>query len=422
MDCKGFFNFLFFIYIGLTLILFNLIELISDFFYEEIDIYIEAIEKTWGNYPILDISLTRKNGYKEIILMDLKDINIICDCSHIEEFKLQYKGYCSDYKLEVGCNEYNPNNRASKIYGTKLYVSYYEADYLTLFKRLRNDKGELNSKLCKDGYKRCGYLDMLNNTLCVKEEEICPINNITFNLFANETIKEIITNNTKKDSYIINQLIASEKYYPNIFDINKFSPLYNDEYDYLDKIKNFYKLSKIAIPKYITKSDFFEENELMKGNTPYHFRGKFIYLFHLLYPGMDVQYPIKFISLMKQPFCSIIEIIYFIFKIGLFILFILLIKNKIKKLNKLVIIINIITIIFYLVFMLLNIFRIIAKYYLLGNLISMNISLSFETPTIVLLSLIFLNIIPDCILVIYYSIYIYKNKGGNNIDDPLLVN
>ncbi len=137
---------------------------------------------------------------------------------------------------------------------------------------------------------------------------------------------------------------------------------------------------------------------------------------------MDVQYPIKFISLMKQPFCSIIEIIYFIFKIGLFILFILLIKNKIKKLNKLVIIINIITIIFYLVFMLLNIFRIIAKYYLLGNLISMNISLSFETPTIVLLSLIFLNIIPDCILVIYYSIYIYKNKGGNNIDDSLLVN
>ena len=135
---------------------------------------------------------------------------------------------------------------------------------------------------------------------------------------------------------------------------------------------------------------------------------------------MDVQYPIKFISLMKQPFRSIIAIIHFIFKIGL--LLILLRIYIIQKLNKLEIIINIITIIFYLVFMLLNIFRIIAKYYLLGNLISMNISLSFETPTIVLLSLIFLNIIPDCILVIYYSIYIYKNKGGNNIDDSLLVN
>jgi len=411
MDCKERFNFILFIYIIFTLI-FNFPELISDFSYEEIDIYIEAIEKTWGNYPILDISLTRKNGYKEIILMDLKDINIICDCSHIEEFKLQYKGYCSDYKLEVGCNEYNPNNRASKIYGTKLYVSYYEADYLTLFKRLRNDKGELNSKLCKDGYKRCGYLDMLNNTLCVKEEEICPINNITFNLFANGTIKEIITDNTKKDSYIINQLIASEEYSPNIFDINKFSPLYNDKYDH---IKGFYKLSEIEIP-----SDFFEENELMKGKAPYYFRNKYIYLFHLLYPGMDVQYPIKFISLMKQPFRSIIAIIHFIFKIGL--LFILLRIYIIQKLNKLEIIINIITIIFYLVFMLLNIFRFIAKYYLLGNSISMNISLYIETPTTVLLSLIFLNIIPDCILVIYYSILIYKNKDDNNIDDSLLVN
>ena len=92
--------------------------------YNRIEIYIEEIEKTWNNYPILDISLTRKYGYKEIILMDMKDINIICDSSHIEEFKLQYKGYCSDYKLEVGCNEYNPKNKASKIYGTKYMFLY----------------------------------------------------------------------------------------------------------------------------------------------------------------------------------------------------------------------------------------------------------------------------------------------------------
>jgi len=420
MNCKECFNFLIFSIVFFYL-LFLFFLLFPDFYYEKIDIYIEAIEKTWGNYPILDISLTRKNGYKEIILMDLKDINIICDCSHIEEFKLQYKGYCSDYKLEVGCNEYNPNNRASKIYGTKLYVSYYEADYLTLFKRLRNDKGELNSKLCKDGYKRCGYLDMHNNTLCVKEEEICPINNITFNLFANRTIKEIITDNTQKDSYIINQLIASEKYSPNIFDINKFSPLYKDEYDYYYK-KDFYKLSKIKIPEYIKKSDFFEENELMKGKAPYYFRSESIYLFHLLYPGMDVQYPIKFISLMKQPFRSIIGIIHFIFEIGLFIL-LFFNKIRINKMNKLLIIKNIITIIFYLVFMLLNIFRIIAKYYLIGNLIAMKIiSPIIGTPITVLLSLIFLYIIPDCILVIYNSIIIYKNKDGNNADDSLLVN
>ena len=420
MDCKKCFNFLFFIYIGFTLILFNLIELISDFFYEKIDIYIEAIEKTWGNYPILDISLTRKNGYKEIILMDLKDINIICDCSHIEEFNLQYKGYCSDYKLEVGCNEYNPNNRASKIYGTKLYVSYYEADYLTLFKRLRNDKGELNSKLCKDGYKRCGYLDMLNNTLCVKEEEICPINNITFNLFANGTIKEIITDNTKKDSYIINQLIVSEKNNPNIFDINKFSPLYSDEYD---NKKNYYKLSNIRIPKAIKKSDFFKENELMKGKSPYYFENEYMKLFHVLYPGMNVKYPIIFISLLKQPFRSIFQITHLIFEIGILILIFLLILFS-KKMSKLVIIINIIIIIILLVLMLLNIFIFLAKYYLYENLLSMEIIFYiFNSPTLFLIKLIEF-IFFDFAFSILNIILIYKKKkkNDNNKDDSLLVN
>ena len=382
---------------------------------EKIDMYIKAIEKTWKNYPILDISLTRKNGYKEIILLDLKDINIICDCSHIEEFKLQYKGYCSDYKLELGCNEYNPKNRASKIYGTKLYVSYYEADYLTLFKRLRNDKGELNSKLCKDEYKRCGYLDLLNNTLCVKEEEICPINNISFNLFGNGTIKEIITDNTKKDSYIINRLIASEMNSPNIFDINKFSPLYNDKHDYFE---DHFSLSKITIPKVIKKSDFFEDNELMKGKAPYDFENKNMQLFHLLYPGMNVKYPIKFISLIKH--CSIIGFIHLSLEIG--ILIIIIIQTKNLKKNKLVIIINIIIIIILLAFLLLNIFIFIALYYLYENLISMNISLFGYLSRV--FELIYFIIIDFTlvIVIIFISILIYKEKDDNNIDDSLLVN
>ena len=407
-DCCVIFMFLFFVLI-INLVYYINFFVISYNDNEKIDIYIKAIEKTWKNYPILDISLTRKNGYKEIILLDLKDINIICDCSHIEEFKLQYKGYCSDYKLELGCNEYNPINRASKIYGTKLYVSYYEADYLTLFKRLRNDKGELNSKLCKDEYKRCGYLDLLNNTLCVREEEICPINNISFNLFGNGTIKEIITDNTKKDSYIKNRLIASEMNSPNIFDINKFSPLYNDKHDYFE---DHFSLSKITIPKVIKKSDFFEENELMKGKAPYDFENKNMQLFHLLYPGMNVKYPIKFISLIKH--FSIIKFIHLNLEFG-----ILIIPTQNIKKNKLVIIINIIIIIILLAFLLLNIFIFIALYYLYENLISMNINLSCYYLRV--FELIYFIII-DFMLVIFNSILIYKKKDDNNIDDSLLVN
>lgn len=33
-------------------------------------IYINAVKKTWQNYPILDISLTKKDGYEKIILLN----------------------------------------------------------------------------------------------------------------------------------------------------------------------------------------------------------------------------------------------------------------------------------------------------------------------------------------------------------------
>jgi len=42
----------------------------------------------------------------------------------------------------------------------------------------------------------------------------------------------------------------------NIFEINKFSLLYNDKYDYHYR-EDCYKLSKITNPKVIKKSDFF---------------------------------------------------------------------------------------------------------------------------------------------------------------------
>ena len=167
------------IFFGVNFIHFNLnLSTTNSYNDRYFETYIEAIKRTQNNYPIKDISLTRKSGYKEIILLDMKDIDIFCECSHIDEFKQQYKGQCSDYQLEVGCNEYNPINKASKLHGKKLYVSYYEADYLAFINRLRNDKGDLNNRLCKDGYKRCGYLDRFKNILCVKEDEDCPINNI----------------------------------------------------------------------------------------------------------------------------------------------------------------------------------------------------------------------------------------------------
>ena len=316
-------------------ILLSLINIIFSFSFNSEDIYIKATEKTWNNYPILDISLTRKFGYKEIILMNLKDIDTFCDCSHIEEFKLVYNGGCSDYKLEHGCNEYNPKNKASKLYKTKLYVSYYNVDYLTLISRLRNDMGKLNNQLCKNGFKRCGYLDIFNNIMCVKEEEICPINELNFKLI-NGTIDEIITKNTRKDLYIINQLIVSEIENPSIFDINKFYTLNDKKNNKKENITNekYYKLQNLKIPYSIRKNSFFEENELMKGKTPEWFRNQFVRLYHLIYPGVNIEYSMNSLFLVKKIFREILMFIILFCKILFFSLIIIYKRREMTKITQ----------------------------------------------------------------------------------------
>ena len=124
--------------------------------------------------------------------------------------------------------------------------------------------GKLNNQYYKNGYKKCGYLDIFNNTLCVGEEELCPINEITFKL-NNGSFVDIITNNTKKDLHILNQLVVSEVENPTIFDINKFYTLDDKKSNKTNSIydKNYYKLFPLNLPSNITKNIFYDENDLV---------------------------------------------------------------------------------------------------------------------------------------------------------------
>ena len=177
----------------------------------------------------------------------------------------------------------------------------------------------------------------------------------------------------------------------------------------------------MTIPKVINKSEFFEENEIMKGKAPYYFGNETIKLYHLIYLGMNVKYPFKFTSLLKQSFFSIFQLIYPLSKFVIFLITkIFFFDVKKIKMNKLVKIINIIFIIINLIFMLLNTFILIAKHYLIMNLISMNIWHNYSL-TSANLKLIFLNIIPDFIIVIMNFIIICKNKDDNNLDNSLLI-
>ena len=104
-------------------------------------------------------------------------------------------------------------------------------------------------------------------------------------------------------------------YNPTILDINKFYPLY-DEIEYILLWKKYYLLSKINISVYIRKSTFFEENELIKGIIPDSFGVlEDIELYHLIYPGMKIEYPIKFLSLIKVTISPTFIFIHFFYNI-----------------------------------------------------------------------------------------------------------
>ena len=172
--------------------------------------YIDAIVKTWKYHPIFNISSTQKEGYEKYILFNTEDSDTFCDCTFIDSYSKIISGRCNSIQLDDGCIQYN-KEKASKLNNQELYVSYYDSDYLTLFSRVDGK----NSSLCKDEYKKCGFLDIFKNAFCIKLTETCPINYI----FINET--EIITNNTRKDLPIINRLFISEYKDATIFDINK---------------------------------------------------------------------------------------------------------------------------------------------------------------------------------------------------------
>ena len=249
--------------------------------------YIKTVEKAWEKHPILDISLSKKDGYEKIILLNVENINI-CDCSLVDDYKRIFHDSCNEYKISKGCIEYM-SNKASKIFGTELYAKYYNADYLTLFSRLEN-----NGNICKEGYKRCGYLDDLKNTLCVKEEEICPINYLHFDFIGNKaSIIKITTDNQRKDLPIITSLLISDKKYATIFDINEI-----DFYESEKKENNPFNYKHRLIPfnenyEEINKINFFVDNKLIKGDLKLVKNDSCLYLFKLIYPGNNRDSPLK---------------------------------------------------------------------------------------------------------------------------------
>lgn len=384
------------------------------------DNFLKAIQKVWKKNPILDISLTKKEGYEEITLMHWNIDNYLCECSHVDDYETNYNEQCNDFHIEKGCYEYNKYNNSTKLYNTTLYVLYYKADYLTLYKRIRTDKGD--GKLCKYGYKKCGYLDSLNNVFCIneKKKEICPINELFFLYGDDGKINKIKTNNKDKELPVFNQLIVSENEKATILDIGEFFTLDNinnpKRKRYPDEI--FYSLRPFKYFRPIKTSEFFLENKLIKGNIPEKYNIKNLYLFYSIYPGINIKKPFN----MKEIFI-IQRVTRIIIKISILVLLITncLFNNCISQenLNQKLFSIIIIKDLLYMFFVFANLYhyeiknklyRILNDYKIKYKLKSFKNQYNNRIIDIIFLVLEFFIFFVDCIIIIKFVI----NKKCNN--------
>ena len=281
--------------------------------------YVDAARKTWKIHPIQSISTTQIDGYKKYHFFDQEDIDTFCDCTFIGEYEKPSTGKCSQMQKNDGCIEYT-KNKAYNYKDINLYVKYFPADYLTLFSRVHNE--DQYRGLCKTGYKRCGLLDVFNNSFCISDGEECPVN---YADISNQNFSYIGV-----DNHIINQIYVSENNKAIISDINH---IYTQK-DMNDSRKgigftedmNFYKLSYLN--SFTRKSDFIRSNNLIVGEMPSYFYNSYMNLYHLVYPGNLKNHKMTYFYLGLIHFRLVILFIFLSLKIAMGLTIFFLVDKK----------------------------------------------------------------------------------------------
>ena len=287
--------------------------------------YAKVIGDRWKQYPIQNISLTKKEGYEELVFFYLKGLKKGCDCYNTSQYGGFYEGKkCNYYQKNAGCIEITDDGgKGSKIYNSIFYVSYYKENYLSLLSR-----NDFINGYCKYGYKRCGVLDNKNNQFCIKdEEEECPINYISFFINRNGTL-DFTSDNNNKNLTIINKVVLSEFTRPTIEHIYKNELVLLDS----DEIKTFKNgsdrfrenyLSQISYERF-GKKRVLTENNLLQGSS--YLKDKDLFLFKEYYHGIRKRKDISSIEITFMRFWMII--ILYILRIVLIVFLIFMLEKK----------------------------------------------------------------------------------------------
>ena len=167
------------------------------------------------------------------------------------------------YNNQSNCKEEIPAVKGSYMYtyrGSKFYHTPSKYNYNDLF-NMSVDENEN----CKEGFKKCGKLDFFNNTLCLPENEDCPVNyleitnsstppNDKYN-FTSVRFKDgyyIHYTNEAIDNYTIKNYFRSgdDKACINFLDYNDTFPVYS-----LNQGKCSYRHNNLYASEYYYKVD-----------------------------------------------------------------------------------------------------------------------------------------------------------------------
>ena len=103
--------------------------------------------------------------YEEYSFFDWPGSKSGCNCLEIKEFKQLYSESCNSNKKNEGCKNVNEQKpRKISKFNSKIFsVIYYKENYFSLLSRTIE-----NGKNCKNGYKKCSYLDTKKKCILYK--------------------------------------------------------------------------------------------------------------------------------------------------------------------------------------------------------------------------------------------------------------
>ena len=149
--------------------------------YEDINLFIESEHPmTYFRVDNGNDTVTKKHNFSY-----WNGMNVIQNCNY------------DDYPCEIFVHPVDGFNLTIWRNTTFISENYTKYNYLTLLKQAKP-----RGKPCDEGYKQCGILDSFNQTLCLLENETCPLNQIE--LSNSSTPSDIFTNKNAVNTTLLN--------------------------------------------------------------------------------------------------------------------------------------------------------------------------------------------------------------------------